>query len=327
MCKGSVTANTVRHTRPASPPTRFKSKPTAFSARRLTPSTFLIVEVDDVYDEHPFIYAKLVSAANTILLLDTGCGGKSNDPEVGVTSLREFVETVPIDDNGGEPLNPGGRMHYVVVLSHCHYDHILGVEQFAHDSPVLVSGNDPLFLAPDKLPTHSLCDNLGIRTPVYRPSFRPHLDQILSNDEKPLGVTLLHTPGHVPDELGLWDEEEAMLYVGDTLYEWAPIIFPNEGSIVEWFKTIDDLTTFVETSGKSDKAKVNCGHKTAEGPALEVLQTTRAFMMDVIEGREEVKSRTTKRGEEHVEYVQAGGRYSLICPTRLVREAKYALSA
>ena len=203
----------------------------------------------------------------------------------------------------------------------------VGVEQFAHDSPVLVSGNDPSFFAPDKLPTHSLCDSLGIRTPTYRPSLRPHSHQILSADEKPLGMTLLHTPGHVPDELALWDEEEAMLYVGDTLYEWAPIIFPIEGSIVEWFKTMDDLIAFVKASGKADRAKVNCGHKTAGVSALEVLQTARAFVADVVEGREEVKSRMTKRGEEHVAYAQAGGRYSLLCPARLVREAKHTIKA
>ena len=56
-----------------------------------------------------------------------------------------------------------------------------------------------------------------------------------------MGMQLLHTPGHTPDELALWDEAETMLYIGDTLYEWAPIIFPNEGSIVQWLETVDAL--------------------------------------------------------------------------------------
>ncbi|RPD61081.1 Metallo-hydrolase/oxidoreductase [Lentinus tigrinus ALCF2SS1-7] len=297
----------------------------AFTARRLTPSTFLIVEVDDVYDEHPFIYAKLVSAAQTILLLDTGCGGKTKQPDVELTSLREFIERAPVEDNAAEPLNPGGAMRYVVVLTHCHYDHILGVEQFACDSLVLASGYDPSFLAPAKLPEHSLCENLHIRTPSYTPSLRAHGDDILSKDGVRMGVKLLHTPGHTPDELALWDEEEAMLYVGDTLYEWAHIIFPNEGSIMQWLDTVEALTRLVRSSKRPEEAKINCGHKTANGPALEVLQTTKAFMMDVLGGREKVKSRLTKRGEEHVEYVQEGGRYSLVCPERLVEEARKAL--
>ena len=61
----------------------------------------------------------------------------------------------------------------------------------------------------------------------------------------PLGVVVLHTPGHTPDELALWDESETMLYVGDTLYEWAHIIFPSEGSIVQWLQTVDGLIALV----------------------------------------------------------------------------------
>ena len=124
MCKGPTTADSVQYTGPAAPPTLYKSKRTAFSARRLASSTFLIIEVDDIYDEHPFIYAKLVPAARTILLLDTGCGGKPRDPDAKVTSLRDFIERVPVEDNDKRPLNPGGEMEYVVVLSHCHFDHI-----------------------------------------------------------------------------------------------------------------------------------------------------------------------------------------------------------
>ncbi|KAI9061042.1 Metallo-hydrolase/oxidoreductase [Trametes sanguinea] len=294
----------------------------AFTARRLTATTFLITEVDDIYDEHPFIYAKLAPAARTLLLLDTGCGGASRDPAASFKRLRDFLERAPVEDNDGAPLNAGGGLGYVVVLSHCHYDHILGVEQFAKDSLIFASGYDPGFLAPHKLAEHSLCAALGIRTPSYKPSLLPHLSPITSKDGVPLGVTLLHTPGHTPDELALWDEEEGMLYVGDTLYERAPIIFPNEGSIVKWLETVDSLTALVTGSGKSESVRINCGHMTAQQPALEVLRSTKAFMVDVIEGREKVRRRTWKRGEESVEYVQEGGRYSLICPERLVREAR-----
>ncbi|KAI0368745.1 Metallo-hydrolase/oxidoreductase [Pilatotrama ljubarskyi] len=299
----------------------------AFTARRLTPYTFLITEIDDIYDEHPFIYAKLVPDARTLLLLDTGCGGATRAPDASFTRLREFIERAPVQDNEGRPLNEGGGMRYVVVLSHCHYDHILGVEQFAKDSPILASKYDPAFVSPVNLPKHSLCANLGIRTPSYTPSLQAHLSPVLSPDGTLLGVTLLHTPGHTPDELALWDEGESMLYVGDTLYEWAPIIFPNEGSIVVWLKTVDSLIALVEGSGKGGAVLINCGHKTAAGPALEVLRSTKAFMMDVLEGREKVRRRMTKRGEEHVEYVQESGRYSLVCPERLVREAKDAIRA
>jgi glyoxylase-like metal-dependent hydrolase (beta-lactamase superfamily II) len=103
--------------------TSFTNK-SAFQATRLTPSTFLIKEYDDVYSEHPHIYAKVVRSANTILVIDTGCGGASNDPNTHIKSVREFMETVKVDDNDNKPLNQGGRMKYLIVTTHCHYDHI-----------------------------------------------------------------------------------------------------------------------------------------------------------------------------------------------------------
>lgn len=108
-------------------------KRSAFNATRLNPSTFLIKELDDIYSEHPLIYAKLVPdlprpGFGTILLIDTGCGGASNDPAVQITSLREFIETVDVQDNEDHPLNPvngeGERMSYILITTHCHYDHI-----------------------------------------------------------------------------------------------------------------------------------------------------------------------------------------------------------
>ncbi len=200
----------------------------------------------------------------------------------------------------------------------------VGVEQFAGDSTIIASGNDPAFLAPNVLPEHSLCANLRIQTPSYTPILLPHRAPISSAGGHPLGVELLHTPGHTPDELALWDEEEGMLYVGDTLYEWAPIIFPNEGSIVEWLDTVDNLIRLVEGSGKASTVRIGCGHKTAGSGAQEVLLSTKAFMFDVLAGREDVKDRWEKRGEIHVRYAQSGGRYNLICPERLVEEARKA---
>lgn len=97
----------------------------AFRASRLTPTTFLIVEHSDAYDEQPHIYVKFVDDT-TLLILDTGCGGKTDKPDINLTSLREFVETVDVVENEGKPLNEGGRRAYIVILSHCHYDHICG---------------------------------------------------------------------------------------------------------------------------------------------------------------------------------------------------------
>ena len=96
----------------------------AFKASRLTPSTFVINEFADIYDESPLIYAKICAEIATIVIIDTGCGGATEDPDIDLKSLRAFIETVAVVDNGGKPLNEHGGMRYIVILSHCHYDHI-----------------------------------------------------------------------------------------------------------------------------------------------------------------------------------------------------------
>ncbi|KAI0090169.1 Metallo-hydrolase/oxidoreductase [Irpex rosettiformis] len=304
----------------------------AFRASRLTPSTFVIQEYADSYDEHPLIYAKICAEIATLVIIDTGCGGATKDLDIDLKSLRKFIEAVPVEDNNGEPLNKGSEMRYVVVLSHCHYDHILGVEEFAKDSQILASGHSSTFLDPDNLPAHSLCKFLDIPVPSYKPILVPHEHPVRMNngDNKEglnpwTGLRILHTPGHTPDELAVWDSGEHMLYVGDTLYEWAPIIFPAEGSITTWIKSVDELLELISGEGTKE-VKVSCGHVTAARPAREVITGAKTFIVDVLEGREPVRRRSEKRGEAFVEYVQDDHRFSLGCPERLVQEAQQALT-
>jgi glyoxylase-like metal-dependent hydrolase (beta-lactamase superfamily II) len=94
---------------------------TCFYCTRLNASTFKIVE-DDQWSENPIIYVKIYELV--VVLLDTGCGGASRDTTASLTSLRQFLEAYPVSDNNGVPLNQGGTRDYVVVCSHCHFDHI-----------------------------------------------------------------------------------------------------------------------------------------------------------------------------------------------------------
>lgn len=140
---------------------------------------------------------------------------------------------------------------------------------------------------------------------------------------------IIHTPGHTPDEIALYDAVEGMLYVGDSLYESENIIFPKEGSIVTWFSSIEDLISLVRVenetrsnTGIMKEVLLNAGHCTIVQPALEMLEATKAFIQDVIAGREKVVGRAVVREERTVTYKQAEGRFSLRCPERLVDEAR-----
>ncbi|KAJ7052632.1 Metallo-hydrolase/oxidoreductase [Mycena amicta] len=283
----------------------------AFRTQRLTESTFLISEYNDIYDEHPQIFAKRIVSARTILVIDTGCGGASVDPDVEITSLRKYLEQVPLECNNNEPLNKAGSMEYVVVGTHCHYDHILGMEQFT-DGRILVSSHSPTFISPSN-PTYP-------QTPNYTPILVPDRYEINSSTHLPLGIFILHTPGHTPDQLAVYDTVERMLYVGDTLYEEETIIFPKEGSILQWMSSMDSLLALVKAVGRD--VQINCGHRTSCRPAEEVLQSTKDFMEDVLAGREPVRRREWRRYEENVVYLQDGGRFALRCPERLVLEAR-----
>jgi hypothetical protein len=96
------------------------SNKTSFTVTRLNGSTFRVVE-DDKFIERPFIYVKLYSAV--IVVIDTGCNAPRY-PELPVTTLRSFLETIPVEHNDQKPLNPNGALPYAIIISHCHYDHI-----------------------------------------------------------------------------------------------------------------------------------------------------------------------------------------------------------
>lgn len=194
------------------------------------------------------------------------------------------------------------------------------------DSVILASSYFPSFVSPDNIPTNSLCKHLKIKTPSYVPTLVPHMHPIESSGV-PVGVVILHTPGHTPDELALYDASEKMLYVGDSLYEDAPIIFPKEGSIVDWFASVDSLISFVNTQNTSfrgvstGEVLINAGHCTVSQPAIKVLEDARSFLSDVVGGKEKIRERSTVRGEATVSYAQQDGKLSLRCPERLVQEA------
>ena len=122
-----------------------------------------------------------------------------------------------------------------------------------------------------------------------------------------------------------------MLFVGDSLYEHEDIIFPKEGSIIQWFKSIDYLIEFVNDENQDNRnvarqVLINSGHRTVIQPALEVLKGARTFMDNVVQGIEAVKERLMVRGEATVVYRQKDGRFSLRCPERLLENARQIAS-
>lgn len=134
--------------------------------------TFLIREHDH-YGEYPHIYAKICQQTGTatqvdgyrenpvhkvIVLSDTGCGTEvpcwnftrrnrgTSSYQAGprypqVWNIFTFLEYT---------LNPGSEIPYLVMTTHCHYDHILGIGKLPPTAAVATVGNQP-----DPIPTYN----------------------------------------------------------------------------------------------------------------------------------------------------------------------------
>ncbi|KIW89969.1 uncharacterized protein Z519_09399 [Cladophialophora bantiana CBS 173.52] len=148
-----------------------------------------------------------LEGCKVIVLSDTGCG-----TEVPSSNSHQFP---PAQDSGeqkrsdvrAEPevwnirtfleytINPGGRMPYLVMATHCHYDHIMGIGKLPPTSAtateredrkdqvrrnvlfdgcarppttVLSSSYGKSFVTPySNLQNHSLCDKLNLQAPRY----------------------------------------------------------------------------------------------------------------------------------------------------------------
>ena len=313
-----------------------------FTCTPLNPTTFLLVE-NDQYGEHPFIYARLFPNHNLLVLSDTGCGTQLPTPNEPSTkrlgALRTFLETVPIAQWGNRPLNPRKpdgtpSLRYLIICTHCHYDHILGIPSFLDAGPIiLASAHDKAFIE-DDLPQSSLCDFLGIPTPQYKVSYWAEDGERIVLSGKDLGIEILHTPGHTPDELAWYDASERHLYVGDSFYERVAkgraytqaIIFPPQGNVSEYMKSLEKLVKFVdEKNGESSKSrvKIGCGHVTSDVDGAEILTAVHEYFNSVLDGKIPVKQ-SVERGGYVFDWWQEDGepRFSLYAPRFLVDDAR-----
>jgi glyoxylase-like metal-dependent hydrolase (beta-lactamase superfamily II) len=265
-----------------------------FTIRQLNPSTHLIRETDK-YSEFPHIYAKTVFLTKgstrpaLIVLSDTGCGTNLN-PRPNFSTV---IRPEPTRSSSYKPrhdhnynlanflratINPNGEIPYLVITTHCHYDHILGLHYLPSTTSgmttVLSSSHKKSFIVPrSNLAEHSLCDAVGVKTPKYDVGIWAHdLEHAVYAYPNPLycsenleidtSITILHTPGHTPDSLTWYDRNERYIVVGDSFYEREspdtkeaseppmPTIFANESDLLDWWDSLKKVIRFVEERNK-----------------------------------------------------------------------------
>ncbi|KAI9648697.1 hypothetical protein NHQ30_003337 [Ciborinia camelliae] len=328
---------------------------TSFVSRRLNPSTFVIFE-DDAYGEQPYIYVKLYS--NYVIVTDTGCNSP-RDRTVKLTSLRQFIEEYPIPSYNNQSLNPNGEKTYIIICTHCHYDHILGLPEFLSSNPTIIaSKNGKSFLLED-FPKHSLCKYLNVSTPDYGVSHWARQLEYFSMQNTHFRIQFLQIPGHTPDSLAWYDIDEHYLFTGDAIYTrqkepaipelpdeadqkpdlpstQGAILFPEEGgNWIQYMSSLKLLSSFAKhrnaelarLHGSSETAaprvQLACGHLTYDVDAEEMILEVQALFWRIIAGNVAVRGTEVKRGVIHDYWLENNeARYGVMAPRHLAEEAR-----
>ncbi len=95
-----------------------------------------------------------------------------------------------------------------VVFTHGHYDHIGAADALPVDKVHLHEKDELLYLNPEY--------NLSMHFGAVFFGKKPRV--LLRDGEQFMGFTVLHTPGHTPGGICLYNEEEKTLFCGDTLF-------------------------------------------------------------------------------------------------------------
>lgn len=109
----------------------------------------------------------------------------------------------------------------LIILTHCHFDHVAAAGEIAKKSGarVAIHMEDAPLLKDDELSAASL---FGRRTPDLEPDILLEDGQKIKIGERE-ELEVIHTPGHTPGGICLYEPSSKSLFSGDT-------IFPN-GSI------------------------------------------------------------------------------------------------
>lgn len=242
-----------------------------------TKSDYCLRENDN-FGEFPNIYAQIYYREGTrdpavICLSDTGTGknlddGGHSSQDPASWNFADFL---------AHTLNPGHRIPYVVLITHSHYDHIMGIgalQKAGADVTIYASSHDTGYLVPwSHLQKNSLAGLLGLKAPKFEARWVDDTQKLtyvdkLTGERKETAITVIHTPGHTPDSLSWYDRNSNVLSVGDMIYEresdwtrsgsngqWAreppqPIMFDHASNIVDWNASLHRLLDFVRSENR-----------------------------------------------------------------------------
>ena len=160
------------------------------------------------------VHMKFVGETNCYIIVDeTQKKAMVIDPAGEVPKIIEILDTL------------GAELVYI-YLTHCHADHINGVNELKKEKggKVLIhrKGRENL---ENRVPV--LAEYIGL-PPIYVKE-----DSIVDDDDilhvGDLEFRVIYTPGHTDDGTALYCEKEEMLFSGDTLFKgaWGRVDLPT----------------------------------------------------------------------------------------------------
>lgn len=160
--------------------------------------------------------AYLVSDQEGLILIDTGMPGNAQ-------KIIDYVNSI----------NRKPSEITRIVLTHCHMDHVGSVQELKGltNAKVAIHREDAPFLAGEKsLPSPK--GAVGVAFKAFSPFVKTkpvQPDILLEEGDRVGGMTVVHTPGHTPGSIALYDPEKKLIFIGDTMrYQYGKLTGPPE---------------------------------------------------------------------------------------------------
>lgn len=198
----------------------------------MKPVMHVIKMNDSPYDANAYL-------VNGTILIDVGM-----DSSYIISELKKHISMTDLE---------------MIILTHCHYDHTGGAEGVAQitGAKIAIHKNDALLLGN---PNASASSMFGRKAPVIKPEI------LLEGGEKFGDLEIIHTPGHTPGGICLYDPVSKTLFSGDTVFQdgsfgRTDLYGGNSSQLIESIKKLTLLDVDCMYPGHGDIVKGNANEQ------------------------------------------------------------------